>query len=485
MIHLNLDHHDNTSAPLTPPKPTDVKIRLEADYGREKKTLMCSKQRGLFQLRRRGYAVTSQPFHDVKVSVISEPTQIPPSTPPASLLPATITPAVPVPIPKSFNDVVQRVSNLEKDVKELKQVDHIIAILESINSEVPEAINKYLGSTLGDSLQKVKQERVAQEKIPKYSTTPYDQAAEDEHKQKEILFQMMMASKKRRHDDKDQDPSTGSNQRKKRRRTRKDVEPSKKSSTSKESAKGKTPSSTSKSSKSVSVYKSIHKSEHIVQMDIEEPNLKNVAIDADEPQADDILKIDMCTDKAKIPRKRLKPGKHEHGNGRARKKPGGSYQSQKVNSQSNVVNSQRKSKGMESRNVVAYCYDEKYYEPVNCEHDKCVSYCMKLHGEDYMSAECLLVDDITLDMDYCQLLGDIAVSMQILQGVVVVRFDLDILGCSDTSVLLKQCNFRREIVEQLEVYFPEVYSSKVKGTYMWRFSYGFHDEQQLHKGDGF
>ncbi|GJS95604.1 hypothetical protein Tco_0802572 [Tanacetum coccineum] len=33
------------------------------------------------------------------------------------------------------------------------------------------------------------------------------------------------------------------------------------------------------------------------------------------------------TDKAKIIRKRLKPGKHEHGNGRARKKPGGSYQS--------------------------------------------------------------------------------------------------------------------------------------------------------------
>ncbi|GKD34248.1 hypothetical protein Tco_1249757, partial [Tanacetum coccineum] len=31
------------------------------------------------------------------------------------------------------------------------------------------------------------------------------------------------------------------------------------------------------------------------------------------------------TDKAKILRKRLKPGKHEHENGRARKKPGESY----------------------------------------------------------------------------------------------------------------------------------------------------------------
>ncbi|GJY11434.1 hypothetical protein Tco_0379619 [Tanacetum coccineum] len=36
------------------------------------------------------------------------------------------------------------------------------------------------------------------------------------------------------------------------------------------------------------------------------------------------------TDKAKIQRKRLKPGKHEHKNGRAHKNPGGSYQSQKV-----------------------------------------------------------------------------------------------------------------------------------------------------------
>ncbi|GKC83408.1 retrotransposon protein, putative, ty1-copia subclass, partial [Tanacetum coccineum] len=44
----------------------------------------------------------------------------------------------------------------------------------------------------------------------------------------------------------------------------------------------------------------------------------------------------ICTDKAKILRKRLKPGKHEHGNRRARKKPGGSYQSQKVKPQSDT-----------------------------------------------------------------------------------------------------------------------------------------------------
>ncbi|GJS29172.1 hypothetical protein Tco_0489792 [Tanacetum coccineum] len=233
-----------------------------------------------------------EPFHAVKVSVIPEPTQIPPYTPPAPPLPATIIPSVPVPNHEAFNDVVQRVSELEKDVKELKQVDHSPAILESIKSEVPEAVNKYLGSTLRDTLQK--------EIIPKYSATPYDQAAEDGHKQKEILFQMMMASKlavdpasqrKRWHDDKDQDPPAGLDQGMKKRRTGKSIEPSKKSSKSKESTKGKTSSNTSKPGKSVSADKSVHEPEHVVQMDDEEPNFDNVANDADEPQADVILKI--------------------------------------------------------------------------------------------------------------------------------------------------------------------------------------------------
>nr|GEW78088.1 zinc knuckle CX2CX4HX4C [Tanacetum cinerariifolium] len=61
----------------------------------------------------------------------------------------------------------------------------------------------------------------------------------------------------------------------------------------------------------------------------------------------------------------------------------------------------------------------------------------------------------------------------------------NITWCSDTSVQLKQCDFQREIFELLEVYCPEVYSRKVKGTYMWRVNYGFHHEQQLRKGDGF
>ncbi|GJU21670.1 hypothetical protein Tco_1155012 [Tanacetum coccineum] len=91
--------------------------------------------------------------------------------------------------------------------------------------------------------------------------------------------------------DQDKDPSARPNEGIKKRRTGKDVEPSKKPSKSKESAQGKTPSITSKSGKSISAYKSVHKIEHIVQMDVEEPNLTNVADDANEPQADTTLKI--------------------------------------------------------------------------------------------------------------------------------------------------------------------------------------------------
>ncbi|GJX42617.1 hypothetical protein Tco_0257607 [Tanacetum coccineum] len=49
--------------------------------------------------------------------------------------------------------------------------------------------------------------------------------------------------------------------------------------------------------------------------------------------------FDPGTDKAKIARKRSKPDKHEHGNGRARKEPGESYQKSKVvNSGQHLVN---------------------------------------------------------------------------------------------------------------------------------------------------
>ncbi|GKE04765.1 hypothetical protein Tco_1396783 [Tanacetum coccineum] len=97
--------------------------------------------------------------------------------------------------------------------------------------------------------------------------------------------------KRDRGDDQDKDPSAGPNQGMKKRRIGKDAEPSKKSSKSKESAKGKTPSTTSKTGKSVSANKLVQEPEHVMQIDVEEPNLDNVADDVNEPQADADLNI--------------------------------------------------------------------------------------------------------------------------------------------------------------------------------------------------
>ncbi|GKG16901.1 hypothetical protein Tco_0361858, partial [Tanacetum coccineum] len=65
----------------------------------------------------------------------------------------------------------------------------------------------------------------------------------------------------------------------------------KKSSKFKEYANGKTPSTTSKSGKFVYANKSVLETGHIVQMDVEEPNLDDVVNDVDEPQANAIPKI--------------------------------------------------------------------------------------------------------------------------------------------------------------------------------------------------
>ncbi|GJW53248.1 hypothetical protein Tco_0097333 [Tanacetum coccineum] len=186
-------------------------------------------------------------------------------------------------------------------------------VSDSLPVVVPSVVDEYLGSTLGDTLQKVKREQAAKEKIPKYSSTPYDQQADKEHKQKDILFKMMIASKsyerhpahkalydallesifvdendidrlandpayqrKRRHDDKDEDPSTGSYQGKKKRKNGKKSKSSRKSSTSKESSKGKTLPKSSNTAKYVHAEETVKEPTHEVAMDVEEPPQKNV-----------------------------------------------------------------------------------------------------------------------------------------------------------------------------------------------------------------
>ncbi|GJY75747.1 hypothetical protein Tco_0480863 [Tanacetum coccineum] len=52
--------------------------------------------------------------------------------------------------------VIQRVYVLEKDVQELKEADNTTTLSASLISEIPSAANAYLRSSLGDALQKVK-----------------------------------------------------------------------------------------------------------------------------------------------------------------------------------------------------------------------------------------------------------------------------------------------------------------------------------------
>ncbi|GJU46767.1 hypothetical protein Tco_1204033 [Tanacetum coccineum] len=101
------------------------------------------------------------PHTNTKLTPLTTPIPTPPITstipPVTSSLPATKTLDAPIPPSEALTTVLQRVSTLKKDVKELKQVDHSIVILESIRSQVPPTVNKYLGSSLRDSLQKVLQ----------------------------------------------------------------------------------------------------------------------------------------------------------------------------------------------------------------------------------------------------------------------------------------------------------------------------------------
>ncbi|GJT41767.1 hypothetical protein Tco_0941632 [Tanacetum coccineum] len=98
--------------------------------------------------------VLSAPLLDVLASVVP-PT---PTTPKPPIIPITTIKAPTStsvnPESKTLSALQLRVSDLEKEVKELKHTDLSITLRASIRSEVPSAINEYLGSSVGDALQK-------------------------------------------------------------------------------------------------------------------------------------------------------------------------------------------------------------------------------------------------------------------------------------------------------------------------------------------
>ncbi|GKA10304.1 hypothetical protein Tco_0689737, partial [Tanacetum coccineum] len=189
---------------------------------------------------------------------------------------------------ETVNAIHLILSDLEKEVKELKNVDHSSALLSKINSEVPNAIKEYLGTSLDDALykvlkkhdadiikehsvsaeivkrlrqqyvpeksteyiRKIKMEHARKQQEPKETITSSDTTALEEFDQKTTLFETMTKFKsfnkrvadelkKRKQDDADKDegPSAGLDQGLKRRKTSKDTKPSKKAKST-ETSKG-------------------------------------------------------------------------------------------------------------------------------------------------------------------------------------------------------------------------------------------------------
>ncbi|GJU43997.1 hypothetical protein Tco_1201263 [Tanacetum coccineum] len=166
-----------------------------------------------------------------------------------------------VPDSETLSAFHQRITNSEKDVKELKTVDHSAALLSTIKSEVPYAIKEYLGTSLDDALykvlkkhdvdiikehsvlaeiverirqhyvpekstkdiKKIKMEHAKKQQVPKETITSSDTTALEEFDQKTTLFETMTKSKSFK-----KSPSAGSDRGLKRRKTSKDTEPSKK-----------------------------------------------------------------------------------------------------------------------------------------------------------------------------------------------------------------------------------------------------------------
>ncbi|GJX70334.1 hypothetical protein Tco_0307505, partial [Tanacetum coccineum] len=144
-----------------------------------------------------------------------------------------------------------RVAKLEKDVSKHKNINLSAEALATLKSQVLNVVDDYLGSKLGDALQKTLHKHSA-DLIQKHSGKPAFEKHDDDD------------------DDDDEDPLARPNQVKKTKRSRtKESESSKKPSTTKETPKGKAPSKGSKISKSASA-----------KEPVEEPILEVVMDDA-------------------------------------------------------------------------------------------------------------------------------------------------------------------------------------------------------------
>ncbi|GJY65713.1 hypothetical protein Tco_0467951 [Tanacetum coccineum] len=209
---------------------------------------------------------TSSPIHPF----IPHPQKSTQISTPTTTEATTSTPAIQE--SKTLFAIHLRVLDLEKKVKELKNVDHSSALLAIIKSEVLTAVKEYLGTSLDDALHKVLQRHIAKfikehsvladvVKVLKQQQKPH-KSIEDickvkmEHaaKQQESQYTIISSDKAalKEFDQKrtlDEDPPVGPDQGLKRKKMSKDVKPSKKAKLT-DTSKGTTksqPKSTGKS----------------------------------------------------------------------------------------------------------------------------------------------------------------------------------------------------------------------------------------------
>nr|GEX80067.1 hypothetical protein [Tanacetum cinerariifolium] len=148
----------------------------------------------------------------------------------------------------------QRVSVLEKELSQLKQVDYSVQLLKMIKSQIPAMVDDRLSTQLEDSIQNV---------FLSY-TVEFEKKAKDEKKRyidlvEKTVKDIIKDERDREDKDKDEDPQAGSDQRLKKRKTSKDDEPSNgsKSKESKSSSSKGTKSQLKSSGKSTQVEESV------------------------------------------------------------------------------------------------------------------------------------------------------------------------------------------------------------------------------------
>ncbi|GJS86889.1 retrovirus-related pol polyprotein from transposon TNT 1-94 [Tanacetum coccineum] len=117
------------------------------------------------------------PFTDVtssKPSLLVTP-------PPINTEATTITTSLPEITP--FIALQLRVARLEQEMSEVKKTDHSADVLASIRSQVPTAVDKYLGTKLDDALLKVLERHTA-DLIEKYSVLPGPESIQNQESEK-------------------------------------------------------------------------------------------------------------------------------------------------------------------------------------------------------------------------------------------------------------------------------------------------------------